>query len=309
MTPQQLEDKRAKGLCYSCDSNYTKGHKCAKKKLFYIDCEEEEEREQERSKEEDILQEQSLDVEQINPTISCNALAGITTPQTIKIEGQIQKRKVIVLIDSRSTHNFIHCRVAKELNCFLYPARECQVMIANGGTINCSGRCHNIKLSMGEYVLKIPMLSIRMGGANVLLRFQWIQSLGTITFNFQELLLKFFSEGKRVEMRGIEGKPRNIINSNSMTKLLNKEKWCVIAQLCSLEDPTSKKSISQDLQNILDNNSKVFDTPKGLQPIHDRDHAIHLIPRSVPPNIRPYRYPYAQRSGNSFKSCRKSQFK
>ena len=47
LTPQQLEEKREKGLCYSCDIKYTKGHKCAKKKLFYIDCEEEEENEQE----------------------------------------------------------------------------------------------------------------------------------------------------------------------------------------------------------------------------------------------------------------------
>ena len=64
ISPQQLEEKRAKGLCYSCDSKYTKGHKCAEKKLFYIYCEEEEEKEQERSKEEDILQEQSLEEEQ-----------------------------------------------------------------------------------------------------------------------------------------------------------------------------------------------------------------------------------------------------
>ena len=82
-------------------------------------------------------------------TMSCNALAGITTPQTLKIEGHIKKKKVIVLIDSGSTHNFIHCKVAKELNCFLYPAPECQVMVANGGTINCFGKCHNIKLTMG----------------------------------------------------------------------------------------------------------------------------------------------------------------
>ena len=40
----------------------------------------------------------------------------------------------------------------------------------------------------------------------------------------------------------------------------------------------------------------VFETPKGLPHIRDHDHAIHLIPRSVPPNIRPYRYPYAQNS-------------
>ena len=44
VTPQQLEEKREKGLCYNCDSKCTKGHKCAEKKLFYIEYEEEEEK-------------------------------------------------------------------------------------------------------------------------------------------------------------------------------------------------------------------------------------------------------------------------
>ena len=44
------------------------------------------------------------------------------------------------------------------------------------------------------------------------------------------------------------------------------------------------------------NHSNVFETPKCLPPLCDHDHVIHLIPRSVPPNIRPYRYPYAQKS-------------
>ena len=63
LTPQQLEEKKAKGLCYSCDRKYTKGHMCAEKKLFYIDCEEEEENEQENSKEQDIHQEKTLEKE------------------------------------------------------------------------------------------------------------------------------------------------------------------------------------------------------------------------------------------------------
>jgi len=57
-------------------------------------------------------------------------------------------------------------------------------MVANGATINFSGKCHNIKLSMGEYVLTSPMLSIPMGGADVVLGVQWLQSLGTTVFNF-----------------------------------------------------------------------------------------------------------------------------
>ena len=65
----------------------------------------------------------------------CSSDLGITTPKTLKIEGHIKKKKVIVLIDSDSTHNFIHCKVDKELNFFLYPAPKCQVMVENRGTI------------------------------------------------------------------------------------------------------------------------------------------------------------------------------
>ena len=76
---------------------------------------------------------------------------------------------------------------------------------------------------MGEYVLNIPMLSIPMGGVDVVLGVQWLQSLGTITFNFQELLLNFFFEGKEIELWGIVGKLGKIISSNVMKKLLKKE--------------------------------------------------------------------------------------
>ena len=119
-------------------------------------------------------------------------MVGITTPHTLNIEGHMKKKKVIEFIDSGSSHNFIHCKITKELNFFLYPALECQVMVAIGGAINWSRKCHNINLSMGEYVLNIPMLSIPIGGVDVILGVQWLQCLGTIAFNFQEIFLKFF---------------------------------------------------------------------------------------------------------------------
>eukprot|EP00253_Pinus_taeda_P002770 PITA_02770 len=95
LTSQQLEEKRAKGIFYSCDNKYTKGHKCAKNKLFYIYCEYEEEKEHKTSKEEDIHQE---------PTLYCNALAGITTPQTLKIEGHIKKKMEVEYLGHILSH-------------------------------------------------------------------------------------------------------------------------------------------------------------------------------------------------------------
>ena len=72
-----------------------------------------------------------------------------------------------------------------------------------------------------------------------------------------------------------------------MNKLLNKQQRCVIAQLCSLDVQTSKLVVSPDLQKVLDKYSKVFDTPKGLPPTRDHDHAINLIPRVFLPTSDP----------------------
>ena len=104
-------------------------------------CHHEEEAEQEMDPSQDINIEY----------ISCHALVGIITPQTLKIEGYIKKKKVTILIDYVSTHNFINCKLSKILNYFMYTSPKFQVMIAYGGTINYSGKCHNIELTMGNY--------------------------------------------------------------------------------------------------------------------------------------------------------------
>jgi hypothetical protein len=60
-----------------------------------------------------------------------------------------------------------------------------------------------IRLDMGEYLLDSPMISIQMGGANVVLGVQWLQSLGKTTLNFQDIFMNFSSKGKEIELRGI----------------------------------------------------------------------------------------------------------
>jgi hypothetical protein len=118
-----------------------------------------------------------------------------------------------------------------------------------------------------------------------------------MAFNFQEFFMKFSLEGKEIELRGITGKPGKVISSNGMKKILKKGHQGVIVQLFSLNVQTSKPSILLYLQGIIDKHYKLFeDIPRGLPPTQNHDHAIHLIPRSVPPNITPYKYPYAQKS-------------
>ena len=80
-----------------------------------------------------------------------------------------------MLIDSGSTHNFVHCRLSKVLICFIYPTLKFQIMITYGGFSNFSRKCHKINLTMGEYVLNSSMVVILMGGVDVVLGAQWLQ--------------------------------------------------------------------------------------------------------------------------------------
>ena len=56
----------------------------------------------------------------ITPTLSLIAITGISQPQNLILFGHIKNTKVMVLVDSWSTHNFIESRVEKNLNIFIY---------------------------------------------------------------------------------------------------------------------------------------------------------------------------------------------
>ena len=75
LAPQQMDGRRENS--FNCDKKYSKGYKCGGKKLFYIECEEEEDEELELP--------QDIDLEETTPTISCHALASLNTPQTHNI--------------------------------------------------------------------------------------------------------------------------------------------------------------------------------------------------------------------------------
>lgn len=76
----EMEERRAKGLCYNCDELYTQGHK--RKKLFLIegveDCME------------DTVQETLED----DPEISIHAIAGTHGAQTMQIKGSLSRQSI-----------------------------------------------------------------------------------------------------------------------------------------------------------------------------------------------------------------------
>eukprot|EP00253_Pinus_taeda_P012385 PITA_12385 len=232
------------------------------------------------------------------PVISLHALAGISSPQTLKFRGFIKHCPVVVLIDSGSTHNFIHQKVAEAVHCFVRSVSNFQVQIADGGTMKCEGRCENVKLQMGDYQLKTHMFSIHMVGCDIVLGAEWLRTLGPITMDFQELYMRFKQNNSTHTLRGLQAGAPSIINSHRMEKLLKKGHHGVIAQFNAIQGVETKSlPIHPEMQQILNNHLPVFDKPHELPPSRgEHDHSIILVPGAQPPNVRPYRYPFTEKN-------------
>jgi 3-dehydroquinate synthetase len=121
--------------------------------------------------------------------ISLNYLTGFSAPQALKLIGYIKNQKVIILIDSGITHNFIHHRISQETYLYIHAVNNFQIMIANGGSMKCRGHCENVCLQIGQYNLKYHMFSIDMGGCDIFLDAEWLHTLGPIHMDFKELTM------------------------------------------------------------------------------------------------------------------------
>lgn len=63
-------------------------------------------------------------------------------------------------------------------------------------------------------------------------------------------------------------------------------------------DPHIQPEFTQPsfIQPLLSRFHTIFTSPSTLPPQHTHDHRIHLLPDAAPVNVRPYRYPYYQKS-------------
>ena len=78
-------------------------------------------------------------------------------------------------------------RMIKVRQMHFHPCSSFEVMISNGGTLPCKGKCRNVRISMADYNLCYEMFALPLGGCDVVLGAQWLHALGPILWDFAEL--------------------------------------------------------------------------------------------------------------------------
>ncbi|KAH9680855.1 hypothetical protein KPL71_026714 [Citrus sinensis] len=288
--PTELQRRREQGLCYNCDEKYTFGHKC--KKLFLIEAEEGDELEEHKEEKDDT---------QETPAISLHALAGVQSPQTMRLQSSIGKASLTILIDSGSTHNFLHHKFVKIAGLKPEPGCLLSVVVANGEKLTSPGRCKGVQLQLQGTQIEADFYLLSLEGCDAVLGAQWLCTLGPILWDFDKMEMQFTKDGRQMTLRGATTSELKAIEGDTIQKTLRKNQGRgIILQLCSIsvdKEPTATSEVTQndDFRFLLTEFRDVFETPIGLPPSRSQDHQIPLQPGTGPICVRPYRYPHFQK--------------
>ncbi|GJV30346.1 putative mitochondrial protein [Tanacetum coccineum] len=124
-------------------------------------------------------------------------MTGVPSYQTIRGKGHVKKQMLHLLVDCGSTHNFLDLNAAKRLGCKMSRTCPLQVSVANGQVMSSIYECKNFKWTIQGSVFETDVMILPLGGCEMMLGIQWLATLGTIQFDFKNLVMDFMYKGKR----------------------------------------------------------------------------------------------------------------
>ncbi|KAH9685457.1 hypothetical protein KPL70_013962 [Citrus sinensis] len=283
LTWEEMQRRRAQGLCFNCNKKFTAGHRCTKAQLLILEAEEEYE---------ETLEAAPIEEASYDPKITFYALTGWTTPQTMRVKAKIGPYEIIVLIDSGSTHNFISTRLANLLKLPIIPTAAFPVKVANGEKLACQGKFENIQILIQDIPFFLTVYALPISGLDLVLGIQWLEELGTVECNWKSLTMNFNWNNRPRHLQGLNPQSLQTATIAEINKEIKQghEAFAICFQL-QLEEVTAQAA----MQGLLRNYRELFQEPTQLPPKREIDHCITLKEGTEPINVRPYRYAHFQK--------------
>ncbi|KAL4281431.1 hypothetical protein GQ457_03G011630 [Hibiscus cannabinus] len=300
-TPKQtlLDYRRANNLCFKCGEKFQPGHQCKQRQFNSMEEAEQCQLEELHDNlEENPVQTNAMPIMEEDPDtleISINALTGSVGSSTIRIQGTIKGRSLSILVDTGSTHSFVTPGWSKE-GVELVQTTPLLITVANGEQLQSTAKCNQLSWKMQGHTFQHDFRVLQMGGSDMVLGVDWMRTYSPILMDFNEMTLSFMKEGKQILLHGGKKDPvLKLISEDKMLKLTQKnpelqgELFLFCAEDNDSDVPSTIHPLLREFQDI-------FTEPTTLPPARSHDHTILLKPGSQPVNLRPYRYPYHQKT-------------
>jgi hypothetical protein len=171
-----MADNWKKCECYFCPKKFTPDHKCAMKRVFLME----------------LTEDDDPSVLTDNLGISLHALTGIPSANTMQLMINMAGNKLHALVDSGSTHTFIHDAAIHRLGLDIMHQPGLSVKVANGEPLQSYGACKATKMTIRGESFVMDCYTLPLEGFDIILGIQWLKSLGPIMWYFKTLSMALY---------------------------------------------------------------------------------------------------------------------
>ncbi|CAA0810223.1 Unknown protein, partial [Striga hermonthica] len=267
----EIKRRREKGLCFKCEEKFMPEHRC--RQAFVIEVANSDEEEAEVV--EDLDPVNDIEAFDEEAEISMHAMARIRGPRTMRLPSWVKDRRVIVLVDNGSSHNFINADLSQKLNLPTTKIEPFDVRVANDERLQFTESFCKVPIKFQGVVVEADLYALPLVGPNVVLVVQWLEGLGRVTTDYCTGVMDFRSGGKRVTLKAGGEK---VTKENTGAHMVENEQQ------------------QGDVRELLEEFEGVLGEPKGLPPYREFDHRIPLVNEQHAVHVHPYRYAHFQKT-------------
>ncbi|CAA0808190.1 Unknown protein, partial [Striga hermonthica] len=245
------------------DHLFTPGHQC--KQAFVIEVANPDDKEVEV--EEEPPQDDEIKVFSDEPEISMHAMVGIRGPRTMRLPAWVKDRKVMVLVDNGSSHNFINAKLSQKLNLPTLNIEPFEVRVANGERLQCTKSFRKVPIRFSGVTVKADLYALPLVGPDVVLGVQWLEGLGKVTTDYRTGIMEFNSDGRQVTFSTSPEKEAKEVGLKSIEKVWRGGGLIFAVVVEDVGAHSSKDAQQQgDVRELLEELEGVLGEPKGLPP-------------------------------------------
>lgn len=222
---------------------------------------------------------------------------------SLELQGFLGKSEVLILVDTGSTHNFLHPRVAEKIQLPLHAIQPFRVYVGNGQSLLCANMSPRVELRIQGHSFTLDLYILPVHGPDVILGMSWLRSFHRVTSDYDAGTMEFENNGHPICLKVLSHSPRQV-SVRTFAAIMLHHGAADLFEIVPIETAGDVHSAEVDfppnlppeVHGVLEEHKAVFELPTGMLPPRPFDHRIHLLPNTRPVNVRPYRYPNFQKN-------------
>ena len=107
------------------------------------------------------------------------------------MRGVLVGQRVITLVDTNATHNFIDARLVEKRGIQTEEFGGIRLRVVDGYVLNYDRKITELPLKVNNYAFKIYFYVVPMGDIDIVLGMSWLHDIGEFTINLKEMEMRF----------------------------------------------------------------------------------------------------------------------